>query len=150
MKKLIIAIFATTLALTHYSCEKMFDNNKDDDDDLPVSLVGVTNADFVGVWKAKDFYIGVIPVTQSCRLDDEMILANDGSYTYDGGSTLCGGEDNQTIKQGTWEFDSITSSLIFDKSTSIEYSTDIKQISESSLELKGEYMGIPINGDYVK
>ena len=106
--------------------------------------------DFHGVWKAKAFYIGIVPLSQSCRLDDEMILGSDGTYYYDGGSLLCGGEDNQTIKQGFWEYDSIANTLVFDKSTSKQYSAAVLKVNTNSLELAGEYNGIPITGDYVK
>ena len=42
--------------------------------------------------------------SHDCRLDDEMDINIDGTYLYNGGSSLCGNEDDQRLKTGigTW------------------------------------------------
>ena len=47
------------------------------------------------VWSAEQFTLAGLNVFQSCRLDDQIQLINDGTYSYDGGDLLCGAEDNQ-------------------------------------------------------
>ena len=91
------------------------------------------------VWSAEEFTIAGLSVFQSCRLDDQIQLINDGTYSYDGGSLLCGAEDNQQFRQGTWEIDFTNARLIFDRGTELETSGQVITLEDGVVVLGGEY-----------
>ena len=100
-------------------------------------------------WAAQGFTISGISGFQQCRLDDNMVLGEDGTYQYDGGETLCGAEDNQRLKTGTWEIEFDESMLIFNKGTQIEYQVIVSGLDENTIVLDGTYFGLEIRGIYI-
>jgi hypothetical protein len=91
-------------------------------------------------WEAEEFSISGLNFFQGCRLDDQIILSNDGTYSYDGGEILCGAEDNQRTRSGSWELDFSTTRLIFDKGTALEYSADLITLENETVVLSGIYV----------
>lgn len=96
---------------------------------------------FNGIFSAMDVH--------SCRLDDEMRISGTGSYTYDGGAELCGNEDNQQLKTGTWDLDEHLKFVLFDKGEENEYRAEIDFFENGKLSLSSSWMGIPISGEYL-
>lgn len=96
---------------------------------------------FNGIFAAMDIH--------SCRLDDEMRISGTGTYTYDGGSELCGNEDNQQLKTGTWDLDEHLKYVLFDKGEENEYRAEIDFFENGMLSLSASWMGLPISGEYL-
>ncbi len=99
-------------------------------------------------WRAMSFTLAGFSGFQDCRLDDMMIINNDGTYRYDGGSTLCGAEDDQRIKTGTWEVINDGRNIVFDAGTVNEYTADVTGIENDMLAVSGQYIGLAIRGIY--
>lgn len=99
-------------------------------------------------WKAVGFAVKLIPGFQTCRLDDTVTFNEDGTYTYDGGSSLCGAEDNVKVKSGNWELDFAGQKLVFDKGTDNETAAEIATAKAGMLILKGDYKGWDLIGKY--
>jgi hypothetical protein len=108
---------------------------------LPATAAAITTA-LAGndsrLWTTLTFELEGMAGFQSCRLDDTFIFFVDGTYRYDGGEVLCGGADDQRIKTGIWELDFDKSQLIFDRGTSIAYTSDITGLEDNRLQLNGE------------
>jgi len=83
-----------------------------------------------------------------CRLDDKMTLSGTGNYTYDGGD-LCGEEDNQQFRSGTWSLDENLRFIIFDRNTDKELKVDIDHFENERLSLSTSYMGQSVSGEYI-
>jgi len=96
---------------------------------------------FDGVFSAMDIH--------DCRLDDQMEIKADGTYTYMGGEKLCGNEDNQSIKSGTWDLDENLKFVLFDKGEDNEFEATIDFFEEGRILLSGSYFGIPVSGEYL-
>lgn len=101
------------------------------------------------VWRTSAFTLAGSSSFTSCRLDDEMQFEADGTYMFNGGEQLCGAEDNQTFRQGTWELDFENNQVIFDKETSREVTADLIGSSEDELRLKGSYMMMEVRGIFI-
>jgi hypothetical protein len=101
-------------------------------------------------WIANDFTLAGSDNLTFCRLDDELKFNADGTYNYDGGSQLCGAEDDSRIKSGTWKVLYSENKILFDEGLSNEYSADIIGLSESEIRLKGNYFTMEVRGKYSK
>jgi hypothetical protein len=88
-------------------------------------------------WSTIAFQLEGLQGFQHCRSDDTFIFLSDGTYRYDGGEILCGGEDNQRIKTGTWEINPDTNEIIFDITTNKEYSAQVIAIQDGKMQLRG-------------
>ena len=99
-------------------------------------------------WNTSLFTLGGSTTFTNCRLDDVMLFFTDGTYTYQGGQ-LCGAEDNQQNRDGSWEIDYTNRLIIFDKGTSNEYTAEVIGLQEDELRVKGSYMGMEVRGLYV-
>ena len=99
-------------------------------------------------WKCASFTLAGLEGIQDCRLDDIIIIKADGTYSYDGGVVLCGAEDDQRIRNGTWEVINGGRSILFDKDFKREYSAAVVGLEQSTLSLTGGYLGLSINGIY--
>lgn len=103
-------------------------------------------------WKTAKFSFGGIFAAMdvhACRLDDKMIISGTGNYTYDGGVDLCGNEDNQQLKTGTWDLDEHLQFILFDKGEVHEFRANIDFFAEDKIALSGTWMGVLVSGEYV-
>lgn len=100
------------------------------------------------VWMASAFTLAGSTTFTSCRLDDEMTLNSDGTYMYNGGINLCGAEDNQQIKLGTWALDFSEKMLLFDAGTQDEADALVIGLTENEIRLRGAYMSMEVRGVY--
>jgi hypothetical protein len=101
-------------------------------------------------WRATQFTIASMDGFQACRLDDVITLNSDFTYDYDGGTLLCGAEDNQKIKSGTWTIDNDTRMMQFDKGSDHEVEVYIESLTETELVYSTSYLGLAILGKMVQ
>jgi hypothetical protein len=99
-------------------------------------------------WSSVSFTLAGLDGFQECRLDDIIEIKEDGTYSYNGGNTLCGAEDNQQIKTGTWKVIDNGASIVFDESSPREYTATVNGLDENSLSISGQYIGLNIKGIY--
>lgn len=112
--------------------------------ELMTILAGSEN----NTWDATGFEINGIKGFQNCRLDDQILLNSDGTYSYNGGEDLCGAEDNVKTKTGTWEANFGNRTLTFDKGTDRQATGEIATATDIKLILRGDYMGWELTGQY--
>lgn len=98
-------------------------------------------------WKTSLFTLAGSTTFTDCRLDDIMLLFKDGTYNYQGGK-LCGAEDNEMNRNGSWELDYSNKKIYFDKGSSNEYVAEVIGLLNNELRVKGAYMGMEIRGLY--
>lgn len=101
-------------------------------------------------WKTANFTLSNSTNLTECRNDDKFEFNSNGTYTYDGGVTLCNAEDSKRIKIGSWRIDFENSKLIFDEGTNQEYIADVIGLNSEEIRLKGKYFNLEIRGRYVK
>lgn len=99
-------------------------------------------------WTVTGFTIGGSNTFQNCRLGDKIVLNSNGSYSYDGGSQLCGAEDNKKIKSGSWEADFDNRILYFDRGTINEIEVYIETCESSKVIISTRYFGMAILGQF--
>ena len=99
-------------------------------------------------YQAISFTIASIEGFQDCRLDDVIEIKSDGTYSYDGGSVLCGAEDTERYRSGTWTIIDDGRAIIFDQGTPEEYLGTVSGLDESAIALSGSYAGLAIKGIY--
>jgi hypothetical protein len=99
-------------------------------------------------YAAISFTLATLSGLQDCRLDDHMTIYADGRYQYDGGTLLCGAEDSEKLRSGTWVIIENGNALIFDQGTVREYRVNVDGLSESEIALTGGYLGLQIVGVY--
>jgi hypothetical protein len=87
-------------------------------------------------WKVQEFSLEGMLGTQSCRLDDTMILGQDGTYQFDGGKMSCGGEDVIT-KSGTYRIDFDNKKLIFDENSANKVIVNVSGLDQGVIALDG-------------
>jgi len=92
------------------------------------------------VWKADAFTLEGMSGFQDCRLDDQLTLTSEGQYTYDGGSNLCGGEDNQQIKSGEYSLDISNNHIIFDPETENEHVATVTGLADDQIVVEGQVL----------
>ncbi|MEP1094414.1 MAG: hypothetical protein ABJG78_04860 [Cyclobacteriaceae bacterium] len=90
------------------------------------------------VWTAKEFTIEGFNNFLNCRLDDTITLNSDGTYSYNGGGTLCGGED-VSEKTGNWMVDFSNRLLIVDPGLETETSAKVVTLETGLVTLTGMY-----------
>ncbi len=100
-------------------------------------------------WSAQTFTLATLEGFQNCRLDDTMIISSNGTYKYDGGAKLCGAEDSQRIKNGTWKILNGGRSILFDEGTANAYTAEVNSLENKKIILRGTYFGLEINGSYI-
>ena len=98
-------------------------------------------------WSAQEFTIEGFSNFLDCRLDDTITLFVDGTYEYDGGSNLCGGEDSERSRTGNWSFNSTDNILIFEPGSSEESSVTVVTLDNQILTFRGIYQS-DIFGSY--
>lgn len=99
-------------------------------------------------WTNTTFTLGGMDGFQDCRLDDTININGDGTYTYDGGDILCGAEDNEQSRTGTWEIINGGANIIFDKGTEREYEANVTGLQDNTLAIEGKYLGLTVKGIY--
>ena len=77
-----------------------------------------------------------------------MNLKSNGTYRYNGGDNLCGGEDDTKVKNGVFELNEEHTIITFDKGTDDEFSANIESVSSTELKLSGIWAGLTIEGTY--
>ncbi|MEM7109529.1 MAG: hypothetical protein AAF519_14985 [Bacteroidota bacterium] len=142
------------------SCEITQLNQPEDDNsaeviqaptELPSSSIVLENEFHGGgerVWETISFTFMGVGGIQDCRLDDQMTINVDGTYTYDGGSTLCGAEDSERMRTGTWEVTNDGRNIIFDAGTVDEYTADVTGLDNDMIAISGQYIGLDVSGVY--
>lgn len=106
-------------------------------------------------WLADGFTLAGTSGFLDCRLDDQIILKASstnslvGTYEYNGGTILCGAEDNKTSKFGTYQIDFESKSITFDGGTSNETTATVSGLDETTIVLEGSYLGMTIRGKYL-
>jgi len=157
MKKNSTYFFIIILVL-YSSCElaqleepsELSDNEMQLPTSLPVSeeeFGDLFHGNSIKTWVAMSFSVGSLEL-QDCRLDDNIIINSEGTYEYDGGSDLCGAEDNRQNKSGTWSINESLSKITFtDGATS--YSADLAALVSDTLVVHGNYLGLTVEGVYV-
>ncbi|MEP5611521.1 MAG: hypothetical protein ABJP45_04695 [Cyclobacteriaceae bacterium] len=90
------------------------------------------------VWTAKEFTIEGFDNFLNCRLDDTITLNSDGTYSYNGGGNLCGGEDVRE-KTGNWVIDFSEGLLIIDPNIGSETSAKIVTLETGLVTLTSMY-----------
>jgi len=115
-----------------------------DDNSLKTLITG----DSIRTWNAQAFTLAGQTTFTSCRLDDGMIFMSNGTYQYEGGSTLCGSEDNLRTKRGTWVSNFENKTIVFDQGSSNEIVTTIIGLSENLMSLRSSYRGMEVRGRY--
>lgn len=105
-------------------------------------------------WDADGFTLAGNTSFLSCRLDDQMMLmANEtnpliGTYEYNGGDDLCGAEDDQVSKFGTYQINFTNKTVVFDAGTNNESVASVVGLDENEIVLEGSYLGLKIRGKY--
>jgi hypothetical protein len=99
-------------------------------------------------WATVSFTLAGLSGIQACRLDDTIEINADGTYRYNGGVVLCGAEDNQKVKTGTWEVINDGNNILFDEGTEREYTAIVNGFDQNTLSISGLYLGINIKGIY--
>ncbi|MFY0593508.1 hypothetical protein [Roseivirga sp.] len=89
-------------------------------------------------WETITFSLEGLNGIQGCRLDDTFTFYADGTYRYDGGSSLCGDADDTRIKSGIWEVNFDQFQIIFDKDTSSESIATLEANVENRIWLTGQ------------
>ncbi len=103
-------------------------------------------------WEMVNFsYNGVAAsmFNHTCRLDDAMAFQANGTYLYNGGAELCGGEDSAQQKSGTWDLDENLNFVLFDKGTIKELRANIDFFTDTNLNMSGTYMFSSFSGETV-
>ncbi|MGB0522346.1 MAG: hypothetical protein ACPGJS_05270 [Flammeovirgaceae bacterium] len=106
-------------------------------------------------WEADGFTLAGTEGFLDCRLDDKIILKADatnslvGTYEYNGGTDLCGAEDDQTSRFGTYQIDFANNQVVFDAGTSNETTAKVTGLDETAIVLEGSYLGMEIRGKYL-
>lgn len=123
----------------------------DYDSTFPNSEIDV-NAFLLGgesrTWTTLEFTIDGVEGFQNCRLDDQIELKSDNSYNYDGGDMLCGAEDDQKIKSGTWEVNVENQTLTFDKGTDRESVFSIESLDAEEIVVSSQYYSWEVMGKF--
>lgn len=91
------------------------------------------------VWSGEEFTIEGFSGFLDCRLDDTITLSSDGTYSYDGGTLLCGGDDSSRIKTGNWSYDFDNKLLVIDPGTANETSAKIITLETGLITMTGIY-----------
>lgn len=119
---------------------------------VPTTVEGfqtILSGEVEKMWSGEAFTLAGFDGFQDCRLDDQVVINVDGSYKYDGGSDLCGAEDNQQNREGTWRITNDKGSIVFDEGTDRQYEASIVGLSQDSLTISGSYLGLDVNGLYI-
>lgn len=148
---ILIIIFTTTLSCEVVSIDEALPSIIEFSEAFPDNA-GTLNAALTNEssrsWKITGFKLGSNSNFQSCRLDDALVLNNDGTYNYDGGNELCGSEDNVRLKSGVWEVDFESRTMIFDKGTDNEIEIFIESCQNSIVVFSSQYFGMKILGQF--
>lgn len=99
-------------------------------------------------WTTSIFTLAGSSNFTNCRLDDIMTFFVDGTYSYDGGQ-LCGAEDNQAMRNGTWELDYTNKKVYFDRGSSESHEAEVIGLKDNELRLKGSYMAMEVRGLFI-
>lgn len=100
------------------------------------------------VWSAQGFTIAGLSGFQDCRLDDTIELFANGSYSYQSGTLLCGAEDNQTTRSGTWELLFEQGIIQFETGTNETFQAVIVGLDLDNIVLSSTYLGLSIEASY--
>ena len=101
-------------------------------------------------WSSNSFTIEGISGFQPCRLDDQIVMNMDGSFSYDGGDVLCGAEDNMQIKSGSWNLNYTTRTLTFVPNTGDPVELYIEMLTDQEVVFSANYIGLDILGKLSK
>lgn len=133
------------------------------DEEMAGQLIAINSSEYPGTeaelmtvltnnssknWNTTGFTLEVLRNFQSCRMDDRLSLASDGTYEYDGGDLLCGAEDDQKLKTGTWEMGFQERRLTFDRGTGEEISLYVEEASDTKVIVSSTYMRLRVVGKY--
>jgi len=97
-------------------------------------------------WSVSSFTIENISGFQQCRLDDQIVMNTDGSFAYDGGGLLCGAEDSDQLKSGTWSLDYTTRTLTFVPDIGDQIELYVETLTGQEVVFSTSYIGLDILG----
>ncbi|UXX80050.1 lipocalin family protein [Reichenbachiella carrageenanivorans] len=121
------------------------------DDSFPASAIDAYTYLLGGAsrtWITVAFTIDGVNGVQKCRLDDQIVLKDDQTYAYDGGNTLCGAEDDQKTKSGTWLLETSTRTLTFDEGTDRESQFFIESLTDKEIVVSSHYYSWKVMGKF--
>ncbi|MCG8318791.1 MAG: hypothetical protein MI921_04770 [Cytophagales bacterium] len=162
MKKYLSIMLFSVPVLSFIACEltTLEESGTEDDDmiiqvfepeTIPSSITEfetMFHGDTQITWSAISFTLAGFEGLQNCRLDDTIIVMADGTYQYDGGEVLCGAEDSQRFRSGTWQIINNGNNILFDEGTSRQYTARVNGLEDRTISLSGEYLGLEIRGIY--
>lgn len=107
----------------------------------------LTNSD-QKTWSSSAFEIEGISGFQSCRLDDQIMLTANGTFSYNGGDVLCGAEDRNRIRGGSWEVDFETRTISIVTDNEDQFDLLIESVNDVKIIFSGFYFGLEITGEF--
>lgn len=152
----LIRLFLLALAISACSVVEVEDVDNENaeinfDSTFPNSAIDV-NAYLLGgesrIWTTLEFTIDGVDGFQNCRLDDQIQLNSDNTYDYDGGDMLCGAEDDQKLKSGTWMVDVDNRTLTFDAGTDREGVFQIESLNAEEIVVRSQYYSWEVLGKF--
>lgn len=152
----LIRLFLLALAISACSVVEVEDIDNENaeinfDSTFPNSAIDV-NAYLLGgesrTWTTLEFTIDGVNGFQNCRLDDQIQLNSDKTYSYDGGDMLCGAEDDQKLKSGIWEVDVDNRILTFDAGTDQEAIFYIESLDAEEIVVRSQYYSWQVLGKF--
>ena len=99
------------------------------------------------LWDARGFTIAGISGFQDCRLDDQIEIFADGTYQYDAGNQLCGAEDNQANREGTWSLNFAQGIITFEVDGE-SFEALVVGLGTDGIVLNSSYAGLPVAANY--
>lgn len=99
-------------------------------------------------WSSKSFTIEEISGLQQCRLDDQIVIDMDGTFSFDGGDLLCGAEDNTKIKNGSWALDYTARTITFTPADSDPIALYIEMLTGTEIVISSSYVGLEVVGKF--
>lgn len=121
------------------------------EDVFPTSAIDantILRGNVVKSWETTAFKIESVNGYQECRLDDKISLDGDGTYSYDGGTMLCGAEDNEKVRTGTWTLDVESRILTLDEGEGNEFTLYVESLVESEIVVSTSYYGLAVLGKF--
>ena len=105
----------------------------------PQAFGRMLHNDSAKTWEASEFALEGLSMFQGCRLDDVVTLLADGTYTYDGGTQLCGAEDDSRNRSGQYAFDATLGTLTFEPGTAAEAVAQLVTLEDGNLVFTAVY-----------
>lgn len=113
-------------------------------EELETLLAGGTSRE----WTPVGFTIEGLTGSQPCRMDDNIQLNANGTYTYDGGPELCGAEDDTRIKSGSWSINFVTKTILLESEQDGQFTLTLAGTTADEVAFSGSYFGLEVLARY--